>query len=147
MAQPLAQERHLNLEKHVDEGLPLTWGDRHLIQRVLQHVITNALKTTPPGGRVRVEADVAPRGTDSIRVSVSDAAPGISRPARNRVALQTKRGPKDHGSYEPWLAFCRVVLEAHGERLWISRSHDAGISVTFTLPRVSDSLTQLEAYS
>jgi len=147
LEQPLAQERRLNLEKHVDESLPLTWGDRHLIQRVLRHVITSALKTTPPGGSVRVEADVTPRSADKIQVSISDTDPGSSRSARNRVALHTLRDPQDHGSREPWLAFCRVVLEAHGERLWISRSDDAGITVTFTLPQVLESLAQLEVSS
>ncbi len=147
MAQPLAQERHLDLEEHVDEGLPLTWGDRRLIQRVLRHVIANALKTTPPGGRVRVKADVSPRSTDKIRVSISDTDLGISRLTHNRVVRQASRDLQDRCSHEPWLAFCRVVLEAHGERMWISRSDDAGITVIFTLPRVSESLAQLEAYS
>jgi signal transduction histidine kinase len=147
MEQPLAQERHLNLEKHVDESLPLMWGDRHLIQRLLRHVITNALKTTPPGRNVRVEADVTPRSADKIRVSIGDTDKGSSRPPRNRVTLQTSRDSQDHGGYEPWLAFCRIVLEAHGERMWISRSDDAGITVTFNLPQVSESLAQLEAYS
>ena len=61
--------------------------------------------------------------------------------------LQTSKDSQDHGGYEPWLAFCRIVLEAHGEQMWISRSDDAGITVTFTLPQVSESLAQLEAYS
>ncbi len=147
MEQPLAHERHLKLEKHVDESLPLTWGDRHLIQRVLRHVITNALKAAPPGGSVRVEADVTPRSGDKIQVTISDSDQHSSRPARNRVALHRSRDPQDHGSKELWWAFCRVVLEAHGERLWISRSDDAGTTVTFTLPQVSESLARLEAFS
>ena len=147
MEQPLAQERRLNLEKRVDESLPLTWGDRHLIQRVLRHVITNALKTTPPGGSVRVEADVTPHNTDKIRVSISDTDPGSSRPARDRVTRHTPGDPQDRGSHKPWLVFCRIVLEAHGEQMWISRSGDAGTSVTFTLPQISESLAQIEANS
>ncbi len=147
MEQPLAHERHLSLERHVDESLPLMWGDRHLIQRVVRHVITNALKTAPPGGCVRVEADVTPRSADKIRVTISDADQYSSRPARNRVALHRSGDLQGHGGKELWLAFCRVVLEAHGERLWISRSDDAGITVTFTLPQVSESLAPLEALS
>jgi len=96
---------------------------------------------------VRVEADVTPRSADKIRVTISDADQHSSRPARNRVALHRSRNLQDHGGKELWLAFCRVVLEAHGERLWISRSDDAGITVTFTLPQVSESLAQLEAFS
>ncbi len=145
--QPLAQERHVNLEKRVDENLPLTWGDRDLIRRVLLHVITNALKTTPPGGSVQVEADVTSRGADGIRVSISDADPGGSRTARDRVALYAPKGPQLDGSWALWLVFCRVVLETHGEQLWISRSDDTGTTVTFTLPQVSESLAQIEAFT
>ncbi len=144
-ARVFAQQRDLRLGYSIDNDLPLTWGDQALIQRVLQSLITNALFSTPPGGQVEIEAALGPYNRDKIRVSVHDT--GSRMPDEVREHLFDKFALKRYSRVESGLslAFCRLVVEAHGERIWVSNTSEAGNAITFTLPRASETL--LSVYS
>ena len=60
-------------------------GDRRMVRRMLRHLVSNAVKFTPPGGDVNVEIDPGPAG--GIQIRVNDSGKGI--PA-DKIALVTK---------------------------------------------------------
>ncbi len=141
--QPLAERRQLQLERHMSHSLPLTWGDRNLILRVLQNLVSNAVRFTPPGGKVDIEAGPKPRDIDKIQVSVTDTGCGIPYALTDRLFEKFAAGGHESAGSGLGLAFCRLVLEAHGERIWISRSSTAGTTITFTLPQLADPLSSI----
>ena len=70
---PLATGVSIQLEAEVAPGLPLGLADEERIQQVLGNLLNNAIKFTPPGGRVRI---VAQQEGDEIRFAVMDTGPG-----------------------------------------------------------------------
>jgi len=136
LQQPLAAEKHLHLESHVPLDLPAILVDPRLIVRVLHNLIDNAIKFTPKGGTIRISAqhDAA---RERLTVSVADSGPGIAPSLQARLFQKFVAGrATGHGS-GMGLAFCRLVVESHGGRIWVADSSPAGTTVTFTLPVAS----------
>jgi len=73
---PMAAEKPVLLEVTVPEPSVLVWADCDKITQVLMHLIGNAIKFTPPQGRVTVSA--SRDGMEWAQVSVNDSGPGIS---------------------------------------------------------------------
>jgi signal transduction histidine kinase len=134
LAQPLSEQRHVHLHNEVDSELAPVWADRSLTGRVLQNLIGNALKFTPEEGTVCVSARLSDGGKPKMLVSISDNGPGIPEDIRSQLFQKFVTGQQEgHGS-GLGLAFCRMVLEAHGERIWVDSEPGQGATFTFTLP-------------
>ncbi len=126
-------QNDLNFISVVPEDVPLVRADRELIERVLQNLMGNAFKFTPPGGEVLVRAEVEPEMPDKLRISVSDTGPGIPPEIRRNLFTKFVAGQQIGRGSGLGLAFCRMVLEAHGERIWVSQTSEQGTTFTFTL--------------
>jgi signal transduction histidine kinase len=131
----LAAAKRIRLESQVPTDLPTAWADADLIGRVLQNLVDNACKFTPAGGSVQVTARLALADKRPvIQVSVGDTGPGIPPPIRPRLFQKFVTGQqKGHGS-GLGLAFCKLALEAHGERIWLESDSERGTTFTFSLP-------------
>ncbi|WP_273381724.1 sensor histidine kinase, partial [Symbiobacterium thermophilum] len=70
----VAAAKGVNLEWAVSPGLPHLVADPDRLRQILINLLTNALRYTPPGGRVLVEAEAR---AGEFRVSVIDSGPGI----------------------------------------------------------------------
>ncbi len=131
---PLAVEKDLHLESDIPSDLPPAWGDATLLKRVLQNLVSNAIKFTPAGGVVRVTARADPSEEPRLLVSVSDTGPGVPAEIQDRLFQKFVTGRQlGHGS-GLGLAFCKMVIEAHGERIWLDNTYENGAMFTFTLP-------------
>jgi PAS domain S-box-containing protein len=137
LERPQAQQKQIELLNAVPDDLPLVQADRQLIVRVVQNLLDNAVKFTPEGGRVHLRARVA-RHADEVLFSVQDNGPGIPSDVKDRIFEKFVTGQQDgHGS-GLGLTFCKMVLEAHGQRIWVE-SRPFGSTFTFTLPLVERS--------
>jgi signal transduction histidine kinase len=134
----LAERSGVTLEDHVPENLPAVLGDRGLIERVLINLVDNALKFTPPGERVWIEAEP---DTEEVEVAVVDTGAGIPLEDRTRVfekftQVQGRTGTKR--GLGLGLAFCRMAVEAHGGRIWIEDGPEGnGSRLVFTLSKAA----------
>ncbi|HTN71262.1 MAG TPA: ATP-binding protein, partial [Methylomirabilota bacterium] len=133
---PIAAERPIELEVTTLEPSILVWADRDKIAQVLINLIGNAIKFTPPHGRVTVSS--ASNDTDWVRVSVSDTGPGISADQRERIfekfyqiALDEGQKPKGTGL---GLAIAKTLVELHGGKIWVEPVPSGGSNFYFTLP-------------
>jgi signal transduction histidine kinase len=147
MQKPAAQQRSLKLEQRVSPSLPLVWGDRDLIKRMLEVLVSGVLDLAPPGGVVRVEVDVACAEPVRFLISISDR-PGTSPEESMKADATRVREPSPAYDYAATLhdlnvAFCRKVVEAHGERFSIAQDRPTGLVISFTLPKVSESLASI----
>jgi GAF domain-containing protein/nitrogen-specific signal transduction histidine kinase/ActR/RegA family two-component response regulator len=136
----IVRDRRIRLQNDIELDLPPAWADRDLIRRVLQSLIGNAIKFTPAGGTVSVNAQPAERSpavqevagqAGYLLVGVHDGGPVI--PADRRGLFFAGSRQPEHGR-GVGLAFCRLAVEAHGGRLWIAGSSGQGTAVQFTLP-------------
>src|SRR5258708_8124614 len=76
-----ARERDLRLEQHVDGEVAIA-ADAERLQRVLRNLLDNALRHTPPGGTIAVEAS---RTGGQASVSIRDIGPGVAAQYLERI--------------------------------------------------------------
>jgi signal transduction histidine kinase len=109
--------------------------DRELIQRVVDNLIGNAIKHSPAGGGVRVEASVV---QGRARVSVLDEGPGVPDEWRARIfekfGTMKTRGANSQHAAGLGLAFCRLAIGAHGGTVDVAPGPAGGSVFTFEIP-------------
>jgi signal transduction histidine kinase len=135
---PLVAEKGLRLESEVPPDLPPAYADAALIERVLRNLIGNAIKFTSTGDIVRVAARADMSGEHSIFVSVSDTGPGIPADIRELLFEKFVTGQQEERGSGLGLAFCKMAVEAHGERIWVESPPGGGTTFTFTLPLLQE---------
>jgi signal transduction histidine kinase len=127
----LAREGQLALHVEAPGDLPLVWADEALLRRVLENLVDNALKFTPPGGRVSITARPL---DDMLLIQIADTGPGISRELEGRVFEKFVVGPGPKHGIGLGLAFCRLAVEAHGGRIWVEKNSPQGTNAQCTIP-------------
>ena len=125
-------ERASRVGVEVDEHLPPVLADRALLERVIANLVDNALKMTPDGQPVRVEAGTVPTGVD---LRVVDQGPGVDRADRERVFEPFQR-TTDHGSgVGLGLAITRGFLDAMGAEIMLEDTPGGGLTAVIRLRR------------
>ena len=84
----VAEDKHVSLVVEAPDHLP-GYGDRELVQQAVANLVDNAVKFSPPGGTVRLQAAITPAG---VEVGVADQGPGIPAADRPRAADRFFRG-------------------------------------------------------
>ncbi|HEY7826834.1 MAG TPA: ATP-binding protein [Candidatus Limnocylindrales bacterium] len=115
--------------------LPVLEVDPVRIREVLDNLIANALRYTPPGGTVTIEAGLAPSGR-SVSVSVSDTGSGIAPEVRTHLFERFAKTGDSRGS-GLGLAIARNLVEAHSGSIGAEGRPGGGTIIRFSLP-VSD---------
>ena len=113
------------------DGLLLGWWDADQLEQVLQHLLDNAAKHSPPGGDVLVR--VEDRGAEA-RVIVQDRGAGIPRGTRSRLFERFYRADVDAPGLGVGLYIARRIVEAHGGRIGVESTPGHGATFYFTLP-------------
>lgn len=129
------QQRRLELTLEHLRGLPAIEGDVAALRKVFEHLLLNAIKYTPDGGRITVTGRcMDDRGADScerfVELVVSDTGIGIDREFQElvfmkfyqtgQVALHSSGRTKYKGGGPGLgLAIARGMVEAHGGRIWV----------------------------
>lgn len=111
-------------------------ADPEQLQRVLRNLLDNALRHTPTGGLVRVDASTTP---SSVMLSVNDSGPGVPSSELERIFDRFYRGEpsrhrEDGGGSGLGLAIARGLVQAHHGRIWAEPSPLGGVSVRLSLP-------------
>ena len=115
--------------------LPMVPLDSALAEQIFINLLENALKYTPVGSPLAIRAI---QKDQEIEVAVSDSGPGFPPEDLQRIFEMFERGTRDLGQkgYGLGLSICRVIVEAHGGRIWAENRPDGGATVRFTFPRV-----------
>jgi len=127
----LAVEGQLTLVVELPETLPAIQGDVTLLWRVLENLVGNAVKFAPPGGTVTTTARLEGPG---LHLVVADTGPGLAPEMEGRVFQKFCTGPEEKRGSGLGLAFCKLVVEAHGGQIWIESSPGRGTQAHVTIP-------------
>ncbi len=130
----LQQERAVT-KIEVTADAPTFMADRALLKRVFGNLIQNSLVHSSTAVELRMFARIDPRG---VLFTVADNGPGIP-PQYHEVifhkfeSVKTPNVPRVRSS-GLGLAFCRLVVEAHGGRIWVQSTEGAGSAFHILLP-------------
>jgi len=132
---PLAQGKGIALHLEAPGGALLLRMDALRISQVLANLLSNALKFTPPGGRVQVTLDAR---DDEARVDVVDSGIGIDHEHLpylfERFYQVDPSTTRVHGGAGLGLPISKALIESHGGRIGVESRIGGGSTFWFTLP-------------
>jgi len=133
----IAHTKQISLVHSIDEKLSKLSADNNLLRRVLENLVSNALRVTPSGGKVEIK--VTPDADNhSALFCVSDTGPGIAKEYHTQIFekyVQTgeekKRRPENRGF---GLTFCKMAVAAHHGQIWVAITPGNGSQFMFLVP-------------
>jgi two-component system cell cycle sensor histidine kinase PleC len=121
------------------DGLPSVYADPVAVRQILLHILSNAMKFTPTGGRISVKADVA---EDTVTIIIDDTGIGISPTIMEKIDQPFASLERDalisgdEGSgLGVGLSVSRALVRLNGGALTIESEEGFGTTVRITLPR------------
>jgi signal transduction histidine kinase len=133
-AQVAAAQAGVVLAVDTDDAADVV-GDCHLLRRVIDNLVANAVRHSPRGGTITVALC---RRAEGVEIVVSDEGPGIAPEHRESVfdkyhQLELRREGivVNRGL---GLTFCRLAVEAHGGTIWIDETEGGGARFHVLLP-------------
>lgn len=122
----------------VPPGLPPVMADRERLLQIINNLISNAIKSTPAGGRVALSVEA---GRDSragfLLFAVRDTGCGIAERDRKRIFQEFVRVADRAYSCEGvglGLAIVRELVDRHGGSVWVESGEGRGSAFFFTIP-------------
>ena len=141
MMRSIADEKKVGLEMGVDSRIPFVYGDPDRILEVLINLTDNAIKFTPSGGSVTVQACLAPTDPDFVYLSVSDTGCGIDPKAKALIFERMYQDPNSIDNSRKGLGLglyiAKELVTLHGGRMWVASEQGNGSTFSFTLPLYS----------
>ena len=134
LVEPLVAQHKIHLESDVPAAIEVC-ADRVRLKQILLNLLANAVKFTPPGGRVRLTASAV---EGFACVAVSDTGVGIPAAEQESIFSEfhqagiTPRGLREGTGLG--LAIVRRLVEQHGGRIWVESEPDRGSCFTFLVP-------------
>jgi CheY-like chemotaxis protein len=129
--QPSADARQIQIHRDIDHSLGHVAGDPARLQQVVWNLMSNAIKFTPEGGRVRV---VLRKAGDAAEIVVSDTGVGIAPEFLPHVFERFRQGDSSttraHGGLGLGLAIVQDLVELHGGTVR-AESLGEGMGATF----------------
>jgi signal transduction histidine kinase len=131
----IAEAHDVTLEATLPESLPVT-GDRDLLLQAVANLLDNAVKFSPPGGRIRLSTEAS---ETALRITVADEGPGLPDVDRARAGERFFRADNARATpgYGLGLSLVRAVAGLHGGELALADAHPGreppGLAATITL--------------
>lgn len=128
----VAETKRISLHAAGGEAVVVS-ADRTRLEQVAANLIDNAVKYTPPGGRVDVE--IAPEG-EMARLSVRDTGPGIPPDELPRIWDRLFRGDtsRTERGLGLGLSLVKAIVEAHGGTVAVASEPRIGSTFTASFP-------------
>ncbi|MDP4148651.1 MAG: ATP-binding protein [Bacteroidota bacterium] len=113
-----AQQRQIQIRTHVDEGLPTIQADVEKTSWVLINFLTNAIKYSPEGAEVEVDAS---RKNGKVEFTVRDQGKGIEEKYLPRIFERYFKvpGTHDRNGTGLGLSISKEFIEAQGGQIWV----------------------------
>lgn len=130
---PICDEKHLELSVGIPKGVPLVHGNVELLERMVRNLVDNAIRYTPPRGRIEVSIAQLDK---KIRVMVHDNGVGIPAEQLTRVSERFVRGANVKGRVQGsgiGLSVASEVARHHGSNLRILSREGEGTAIIFDL--------------
>lgn len=142
--QGLLAEKSLALSLEIAPDVPYVFADKDRIQQVLTNLVSNAIKFSPPGGRITIRAEsfMSKRfgeNTPWVKICVSDQGMGIDPKDHEFIFDKFSQIAGDTLTDRPkgtglGLPICREIVSHYGGNIWVESEKGKGANFYFTLP-------------
>jgi PAS domain S-box-containing protein len=133
-----AENKHIGLNFNVEEGIKI-YADENMLCSVMTNLISNALKFTPSGGNVTINARL---NHGNLEVGVTDTGNGIRPDDLKKLfridAQYSTKGTAGEMGTGLGLLLCKEMIERHNGKIWVESEFGKGSSFRFTIPAFSD---------
>lgn len=114
----------------------VVWADESMLLTILRNLVSNAIKFTKEGGKVKLSAITLEN--NMVQISVADTGIGIPPHVipdlfRIDVTYSTKGTANESGT-GLGLVLCKEFVEKHGGRIWVESKENEGTTFYFTIP-------------
>ncbi|HAC66394.1 MAG TPA: two-component sensor histidine kinase [Pseudomonas sp.] len=130
---PLAEDGGISLTLVQPGRLPAVHGDRELLFEALANLVGNAIKFTPEGGQVRIDAAVDGK---VLSIAVEDSGPGIPESERQAVLKRFYRSEEGHrhAGFGLGLSIVAAIVDLHGFQLEVGAGALGGARLVLRCP-------------
>ena len=134
----VANEKTITLEIVHADGLPAVQGDRDKLEQILWNLIGNAIKFTPPGGRITVDFQTNPDGF--VQTSVADTGCGVDPDHVEKLFHEFSKVPSANPTAQGaqlGLFITKTLVTMHRGTIGVESTPGAGTRFYFTVPVAS----------
>lgn len=135
---PAIARKQITLERRVSPDVGTITGDANRLEQALQNLAANAVRHTPEGGHITLEAESVPQG---VRITVEDSGPGIPEEHLSRVFDRfykvdvSRTGTAMPSGSGLGLSIVQAIVRRHGGQIEAANLPDGGARFTITLPK------------
>ncbi|MBN1507579.1 MAG: HAMP domain-containing histidine kinase [Sedimentisphaerales bacterium] len=135
LVQNRAHSKSIALHHQIDPAIDMIRGEGVLIEETIANILLNAVRYTPAGGRVAIDAR---QDGSFVRVSITDTGIGVPPADLTHIFEEFYRADNARATERDGtglgLAFAKQVIERHGGRIRAENNPTGGSTFTFTLP-------------
>ena len=132
-----AEEKKLQWLEDIPPQLPVVTIDPNRMAQVIENLVNNAIKYTPPGGRVTVSAGVR---EGSFWLKVGDSGPGIREEEKEKIFLPYYRGDTGRRIKQGMglgLTIAKELVTAHGGQIQVRSVRGEGSEFLVRIPQAA----------
>ena len=132
---PQFKEKQIEFMQKLPRDLNTVPADKNQLRRIFINLIGNALKFTPPKGKITVSA----KKTDAtVQIDVEDTGTGIAKDSLNKIFEEFYREDNEVNQSVKGtglgLSLVKYIIEAHKGKIWVNSKLNQGTTFSFTLP-------------
>ncbi len=136
----MAERADGRVEVHVPDDIPEVEADAEMMELALRQIVDNALKYSPAGSPVRIEAEL---NGQAVVIRVVDRGPGIPEAEQSRIFEKFYRRrdlPNPVAGSGMGLAIAREIVHAHNGEVWVESRPGEGSRFSVSLPGVPEEM-------
>jgi len=132
-----AHNKKITISLQMDEFLPEIAFDVPKVKQVINNLLSNALKFTPEGGKIRMNVQ---QKEEELQITLEDSGIGIPASELKKIfdmyqqVKERNVGTEGERGTGLGLAICKNIVELHGGRIWVESEPNQGSQFHFTLP-------------
>jgi signal transduction histidine kinase len=132
---PMFDVHEIRAQADFQENLPALYVDWVVTQRVIENLIDNAIKFTPPGGEITLRSRQC---GDDVVFSVKDSGPGIPNDQKQVMVERFEQLSFNEVIVQPGfglgLAFCKLATDSMQGRIWVDTELGRGSTFYVSFP-------------
>jgi signal transduction histidine kinase len=132
-----ARQKEITIYSEVPGNFPIVFVDQKKMERLFANILSNGVKYTPKAGTITIHTEIQ---DDTILTEIADTGQGIPSEYLDtifdRFAQVDRKRQGKSASVGLGLYFCKLVVEAHGGKIWAESEEGKGSTFYFTIPHL-----------